>query len=182
MFFLIGLIGIAMFFYGVKIILKKFKCKNPIAEIDFTEKSNEINFEQPGLYSICFIGGSYANNTGDLDVNITKDGEDLEIFEKQMKVNFLYKTKIGTEFYQFEIENTGSYKIQFKNIDDLELKASKLITKRSFQKKLPIENIGIIVRETTSNLMYIMSILLMVFGFNIAGWGFILIFNPDIFG
>ncbi|PJE42160.1 MAG: hypothetical protein CUR32_04990 [Flavobacterium sp.] len=180
-FLLIGIFGLIMFYYGFTIFLKKYKCKTPIAELDFNENSNEIYFNQIGLYSISFIGGNYANNIGNLDVRITKDKEDVEIFEKVMKSSFLYKNNIGTEFYQFKIENPGIYKMQFSNINDLELKQSKLASKRLFQNNLPIENVGVLVKEAITNFKYISSILLMVFGFNIAGWGMILAFNPSIF-
>ncbi len=180
-FLLIGIIGLIMFYYGFRIFIKKYRCKTAIAELDFNENSTDINFKKSGLYSISFIGGSYANNTGNLDVTITNDNEDVEIVEKLIKGSFLYNNKIGTEFYQFEIENPGLYKMQFYNIDNLELKQSKLVSKRSFQNNLPIENIRVIVKEAITNFKYIFSILLMVFGFNIAGWGMILAFNPSIF-
>ena len=56
-----------------------------------------------------------------------------------------------------------------------------LVSKRLFQKKLPIEKIDIIVKETSSSSKFIIGLLMVVFGFNIAGWGMILAFNPQVF-
>ena len=56
-----------------------------------------------------------------------------------------------------------------------------LVSKRLFQKKSPIEKIGFIVKESSSSTKFIIGLLMTVFGFNIAGWGIILAFNPQIF-
>ena len=98
-----------------------------------------------------------------------------------MKFKFHHKGKLATEFYQFEIENPGIHKFIFKNIEDLEVKESILVSKRLFQKQLPTEKIEILVKETSSNSKFIIGLLMTVFGFNIAGCGVILAFNPQLF-
>ena len=100
--------------------------------------------------------------------------------EKQLKFRFHHKGKLATEFYQFDVENPGIHKIIFENIEDLEVKESMLVSKKLFQNKLTIEKIGIIVKETSSSSKFIIGLLLTIFGFNIAGWGIILAFNPQI--
>lgn len=57
-----------------------------------------------------------------------------------------------------------------------------LVSKRLFQKKLPIEKIGLIVKETSSNTKFIIGLLMTVFGINISIWGIILTFNPQLIG
>jgi hypothetical protein len=181
MFFLIGIIGLVMFFFGMKTLIKKYRSK-AIAEIDFSEKPSEINIEKIGSYAVCIVGGGHANNKGDFDLYITNDGNQLDVFEKQMKFKFRHKGKLATEFYQFEIVNAGKYKFEFKNIADLEVKESMLLSKRLFQNNLPINNIEIVIKETSSNSKFIIGLLMAVFGFNISGWGIILAFNPNILG
>jgi len=180
MFFLIGVIGLVMFLIGGKMLIKKYKNKI-IRELKLTDNWNEINFEKTGLYSVCVLGGGYANNLGNFEAKITNNGNEIETVEKQMKFKFHHKGKLATEFYQFEIENPGIHKLIFKSIEDLEVKESMLVSKRLFQTKLPIEKIGILVKETSSSSKFIIGLLMTVFGFNIAGWGVILAFNPQLF-
>lgn len=177
-FLLIGIVGLVMFFFGGKILIEKYRNKI-IAELKLTE--NDINFEKKGLYSICIVGGGYANNLGNFDAKITNKEIELDTIEKPLKFKFYHKGRLATEFYQFEVENPGIHKIIFKNFEDLEVKESMLISKRLLQRKLPIEKIGIIVKETSSSSNFIIGLLMTVFGFNIAGWGIILAFNPNIF-
>lgn len=180
LFLLVGILGLAMFYFGTKILIKKYRSKT-IGKINFSENPSEINIEKTGSYAVCIVGGGYANNNGDFDLYISNDGNQLDVFEKQMKFKFRYKGKLATEFYQFEIENVGKYKFEFKNIADLEVKESMLVSKRMFQNKLPINNIEIVIKETSSTSKFIIGLLMTVFGFNIAGWGVILAFNPQLY-
>lgn len=177
-FLLIGIVGLVMFFFGSKILIEKYRNKI-ISELKLTE--NEINFEKVGLYSICVVGGGYANNLGNFEAKIMSNGIELDTIEKQLKFKFHHKGRLATEFYQFEVENPGIHKIIFKSFEDLEVKESMLVSKRLFQKKLPIEKIGIIVKETSLSSNFIIGLLMTIFGFNIAGWGIILAFNPQLF-
>jgi hypothetical protein len=178
--FLIGIIGLAMFLIGGKMLIKKYKGKI-IGELKLFNNLNEINFEKTGLYSICVVGGGYINNLGSFEAKITNNGNEIETFEKQMKFKFYHKGKLATEFYHFEIENLGIHKFIFKSSEDLEVKESMLVSKRLFQNKLPIEKIEILVKETSSGSKFIIGLLMTIFGFNIAGWGVILAFNPQLF-
>ena len=177
-FLLIGIIGLVMSFFGGKMLIEKYRNKI-ISELKLTE--NEINFEKIGSYSICVVGGGYANNLGNFEAKITNNGSELDTIEKQLKFKFHHKGRLVTEFYQFEVENPGMHKIIFKSIEDLEVKESMLVSKRLFQKKLPIEKIGIIVKETSSSSKFIIGLFMTISGFNIAGWGIILAFNPQVF-
>ena len=177
LFLLIGLIGLVLFFLGVKMLVEKYRNKI-IGELKLTE--NELNFEQTGLYAICIVGGNYATNLGKFEVKITSNGIELDTFEKQLKFKFYHKNRLATEFYQFEVLHTGIHKIIIKNIEDLVVKESMLVSKRLFQKKLPIEKIGIIVKETLSSANFIVILLMVVLGINIAVWGIILAFNPHL--
>lgn len=89
-FLLIGIIGLVMFFFGMKTLIKKYRSKT-IAEIDFSGKPSEINIEKTGSYAVCIVGGGHATNKGDFDLSITNDGNQLNVFEKQMKFKFHHK-------------------------------------------------------------------------------------------
>ncbi|MCK6608640.1 MAG: hypothetical protein L6Q46_10135 [Flavobacterium sp.] len=178
-FLLIGIIGLVMFVFGIKTLIKNYR-NEIISELKLTE--NEINFQKIGTYSISVVGGSYANNLGNFETQITHNETKLNTIEKNLKFKFHYKGRLATEFYSFEIENLGIHKIFIKNIEDLEVKESMLVSKRLFQKKLPIEKIGLIVKETSSSSKFIIGLLMTVFGINISIWGIILTFNPQLIG
>lgn len=178
-FLLIGIIGLVMFVFGIKTLIKNYR-NEIISELKLTE--NEINFQKIGTYSICIVGGGYANNLGNFETQITHNETKLNTIEKLLKFKFHYKGRLATEFYSFEIENLGIHKIFIKNIEDLEVKESMLVSKRLFQKKLPIEKIGLIVKETSSSTKFIIGLLMTVFGINISIWGIILTFNPQLIG
>lgn len=180
MFFLIGIMGLVMFVIGGKMLIKTYR-NQIIGVLNLSNNCNEINFEKTGLYSVCIVGGGYANNLGNFDAKIINNGDEIETVEKQMKFKFHHKGKLATEFYEFEIENPGIHKFVFRSIEDLEVKESMLFSKRSFQNKLPIEKIEILIKETSSGSKFIIGLLMTVFGFNIAGLGMILAFNPQLF-
>ncbi|MFI0427927.1 hypothetical protein [Mariniflexile sp. HMF6888] len=178
-FLLIGILGLVMFIFGIKTLIKKYRSKT-IAELNLTENPSEINIKKAGTYAVCIVGGGYANNKGDFDLHITTNGNQLDVLKKQIKFKFRHKGKLATEFYHFEIENIGKYKFEFKNIADLEVKESMLLSKKMFQNKLPVNNVGIVIKETSSNSKFIIGLLMAVFGFNITAWGIILAFNPQL--
>lgn len=180
LFTLIGIIGLIMFSWGGKMLLKIYKPKI-IGEFKLTENETEVYFKKIGLYSICIVGSGYSNNLGRFGTIITKDGSELETMEKMPKFKFRHKGKLTTEFYHVKVENPGVYQILFKNIDDLEVKSSMLFTNRLFQKRIPLTQIDIIMKETFPSSKFIIGLLLTIFGFNISGFGFIAALNPQFF-
>ena len=73
------MIGLIMFFFGGKMLIEKYRNKI-ISELKLTE--NEINFEKIGSYSICVVGGGYANNLGNFKEKIANNGTELDTFGK----------------------------------------------------------------------------------------------------
>jgi hypothetical protein len=177
-FLLIGIIGLIMFIFGIKILIEYLRNKIS-SELKLTE--NEINFEKVGIYSICVVGGGYANNLGTFEAKITHNETEINTIEKQLKFKFHYKGRLATEFYMFRIEFPGMHKISIKNIEDLEVKESMLFSKRLFQKKLPIEKIDLIIKETSSSSRFIIGLIITILGINIATWGFIFAYYPQLF-
>ena len=59
-----------MCFFGSKMLIEKYRNKI-ISELKLAE--NEINFEKVGSYSICVVGGAYANNLGNFEAIITNN-------------------------------------------------------------------------------------------------------------
>ena len=176
----IGILGLFMFYFGAKTLIKKYKSK-AIAETNLSENISELTIEKKGLYAVCIVGGGHAENKGDFDLYISNNGNQLDVYEKQMKYKFRHNGKLATEFYQFEVENSGNYKFEFKNIADLQVKESMLSPIRILQNKLPENKIGIVIKETMPIPKFIIGLLMTVFGFNIAGWGVILAFNPHLY-
>lgn len=52
-----------------------------------------------------------------------------------------------------------------------------LFSKRLFQKKLQIGEFGFIIKESSSSTKFIIGLLILIFGVQIAIWGFILSLN-----
>ncbi len=69
--------------------------------------------------------------------------------------------------------------VEFKNIDDLEIKKSMLLSKRILENQNLNNEKEIVIRETVKFSKFIIALLMSVFGFNIAGWGIILAMNPN---
>ncbi len=179
LFILVGILGLIMIFFGSKLLIKR---RNKIiAELKLTSSENQINFENPGLYSISIVGGGYAKNIANFKIKILSSSFQLDAVEKKNKLRFHYKGRLATEFYQFEIVETGIYKFLFKAIEDLEVKESMLASKRLFQKKLPLENIGIVVREASPNWTYIVGLTLTIIGLQIMLLGITLVLNPQLY-
>ncbi|CAM3810594.1 GOLD domain-containing protein [Flavobacterium gelidilacus] len=177
-FLLAGIIGLIMSFFGSKMLIEIYKNKI-ISELKLTE--NEINFDKIGLYSICVVGGGYSNNLGNFETKITSKGIIIiNTVESKPKFKFHYKGRLANEFYKFEIENPGIYNIKINNIEHLEVKESMLFSKRYFQKKLPTEKIGLIVKETSPNSKFIIGLLMTILGLQIAVWGILLAFNTEL--
>ncbi len=114
-------------------------------------------------------------------MSISKDGEYVDVFEKTIKYKFHHKGRLATEFYHFEVENTGKYNIKFRNVQDLEMKESMLVSKRLFQNRLNSNEISIIVKETQNSLKKLAAIIFVVLGLNIAALGILFACNSQIF-
>ncbi|WP_127845678.1 hypothetical protein [Psychroflexus aestuariivivens] len=179
-YFLVAVVGLAMFIWGSLVLIKVFKNKT-ISELDLTGKPNKIKLDKSGLYSICVVGGGYIKNRGNFAAEIKINDKGIPFSETIPKFRFRFKGRLATEYYKFKVKEVGEYSISIKNISDLEVKESMLFTKRLIQNKVPINYINLIVKRTTSNLRFISGLLMAIFGFNISGWGIILAFNPHIF-
>lgn len=169
-----------MFFFGVKILMKVHRNKT-VAELDFTEDPFEINIEKIGEHAVCIVGGHYASNEGNFQLSITNNGNQLDVFEKPLKFKQYHKGKLATEFYQFETENVGKYVFEFENIADLEVKKSMLLSNRMFQDKIPVDNLEVVIKETSPGLKFIVGLLMTIIGFSIASLGIIFALNPQLF-
>jgi hypothetical protein len=179
LFLSLGIIGLVMSFFGLKWLIQVWRSKR-IAEIEFDENPHDINFENTGLHSISFVDAGYAKDIGNFTVSISKDEKYVDVTETLMKMKFHDKNRLTTEFYQFEIESIGKYFIQFKNIDDLEMKRSMLMPIRLFETRLNTNGISVLIRQAQSNTKRLTAILFLVFGVNISGWGFILASNLQL--
>ncbi len=171
-FLILSILGFTFFIIGIKNLIN-IANKKIIREFKLTEEPNKIYFPKIGVYSICFTGGKSITNTNYFSVTISKDNLKLNIYEKLLKFRFSYKNNFAVESYSFNITETGEYKIHFNNIKDLSIKDSILHSKAIFQKKKPIENINVLIKETFSSYTFIFSLLSTIFGILISIWSLI---------
>ncbi len=172
-----------MTFFGVKWTLKSFKTKEIIC-FPLNEKEKEFEIINIGLFTFSVLGGGYVNNSGNFLATIkSKDNQKrIDLKENYIKTRFRKNWKIGVEFLQFKISNTGFYKVEIKNPEDLIVKKSMLKIKQIFQSPLPVENIEILIKETIPTRKKLFGIIFLVLGVNLSTWGILLGISPDIFG
>ncbi|MFT5753774.1 MAG: hypothetical protein ACI924_000994 [Flavobacterium sp.] len=166
-FIISSFIGIVLAFFGGKILLK-IKNQKTISELDLTEKTNLVTFSKKGDYSLNIVGGGYVKNINNFSILINYNNNLIKVLERKPKKRFFYKGKLTTEFKQFEIRNIGEHKIEFENINDLEVKDSMLFSKRMFQKRKNTSEIGILIKETSPSLNYLLGLILVIFGLQIG--------------
>lgn len=178
-FFLIAFTGLVIFILGIKFLIVKYRAKILLV-IKLTEGINEINFENTGLYSVCIVGGKSIHKLGKFKIKISNDNdEEIFVADKLLKFTFDYKNEVATEYFEFKIIKTGIHKLILKNIEDLEIKKSKLLSTRIFQKKLPLENIQLIIKETTSSSDFFIGLFMILIGVFSSIWSLILAFNTS---
>lgn len=178
-FLVFAIIGLTLFIVGLKKLIKLTN-KKIISEFKLNENTNIVNFTKAGFYSICFTGGKSISNRNQFSATISKDNLKLNISQKTLKFRFNHKSDFAVEFLSFVISETGEYKIEFKNINDLSVKDSMLNSKAFFQKKKSIENINVLIKESFSSYIFILNLLFLVFGVLTLVWNLILFFNPEI--
>jgi hypothetical protein len=183
LFIILGVIGLAMTFFGVKWTLKSFRAKT-IEIFPLIELRKEFEIIRPGLFSICIIGGGHVNNTGSFQVSVQhKDNKKtIDLKENYMKPRFHKKWKTGVEYFSLKIENCGIYKVEISNPEDLIVKQSINKSQHVFQSPLPIENIEISIKETVTISKQLFGIIFLTLGVNMSIWGIMLGINPELFG
>jgi hypothetical protein len=183
LFIVLGLIGLTMTFFGAKWTFKSFKSKEIIG-FPLNELEKEFEIIKPGLFTLCIIGGGYVNNTGSFRALVKRKENQkvIDLKENFMKPRFRKNWKMGVEYLQFKISNSGLYNVEIENAEDLIVKKSMLKTKQIFQSRLPIENIEVSIKETIPIGKKLFGIIFLVLGVNMSAWGIMLGINPDLFG
>ena len=136
------------------------------------------------IFAFCIIGGGYARNSNNFQVQIKrKDDEQIVNLKKTfIKPRVLKNNKIGIEYLQFNISNSGVYKIKIKNPEGLIVKESILKFGLIFKSNPPVKNIEILIKETTPIIKQFFGIIFLVLGLNLFMWSVILAINLDRFG
>lgn len=179
-FFLIAFTGLVIFILGIKFLIVKYRDKILLV-IKLIEGTNEINFENTGLYSVCIVGGKSIHKLGKFKIKISNDnGEEIFVADKLLKFTFDYKNEVATESFEFKIVKTGIHKLILKNIEDLEIKKSKSLSSILFEKKFPLEKTQLAIKETTSTTNFFIGLFMTLTGIFISIWSLILAFNPNI--
>ena len=106
--------------------------------------------------------------------------EKIYPIENIIKPRFTHNWKLGVEFSQFRIDKIGKYTIKIQNAENLIVKPSMIFSIRYFQKELSTDSIQILIKESISTTKKFLSIIFLILGLNMAIWGFILSFIPEI--
>src|SRR5688572_12736055 len=101
----IGIVGLAMVIISIR-LLSKINGASPIMQMGLIQESKEVNFEKPGLYSVCLTNG-YAKNVGSFGISITLNGERVPVYERIISPAYFYNGGIISEYGYFEINNPG---------------------------------------------------------------------------
>ena len=180
-FIFIGIIGILLLIYSIRILIKSSKNKL-VAEFTLDSESKEIQLNSTGLYSLCFLGAGFVDNRGKFDAELKAENGNLIKLNKTFpNYRFRKNGKLGLEYWNFEIDKSGKYILTFENLNDLIAKHSMLISKRMFQKEISPNNLKILLKETISTKNRFFSIVGLVIGVNALIWG-ILIGLTNAFG
>ncbi len=180
-FIFIGIIGILLLVYSIRILIKSSKNKL-VAEFTLDSESKEIQLNSNVLYSLCFLGAGFIDNQGKFGAELKSESGNLIKLNKTFpNYRFRKNGKLGLEYWHFEIDKSGKYILTFENLNDLIAKHSMLISKRMFQKKINTNNLKILLKETISTKNRLFSIVGLVIGVNALIWG-ILIGLTNAFG
>ena len=134
-FILIGIIGVLLLFYSIRILIKSSKNK-VVTVFNLDSESREIQLNSTGLYSLCFLGAGFVDDQGRLGAELkSENGNLIKIKKTFPNYRFRKNGQLGLEFWHFEIAQSGKYTLTFNNLNDLIAKHSMLISKRIFRKK-----------------------------------------------
>jgi hypothetical protein len=151
-----------MIYFGIKFLIKFLKAKEIIS---FPVQENEISFHIPkkGRYSLCILGGTAVNN---LSVNIYSavTSKFVVLTESFLKYKFNRSGKLGTTYLDFDIYEKGEYLLKVNNIDSLSVKMSMLKSVAMFESNVHRDRIVLLIREYSSPLHFIYSLLLLITG------------------
>ena len=75
-FIFIGIIGILLLIFSIRILIKSSKNKL-VAEFTLDSESKEIQLNSTGLYSLCFLGAGFVDNRGKFDAELKAENGNL---------------------------------------------------------------------------------------------------------
>jgi len=183
LFLALGLVGFIITIFGARWNFRSFQTKEIIG-FSIIELEKEFVIKKPGLFTICIIGGGYLNNNDNFRILVkSKENQKvIDLKENCIKPRFRRNCKIGIEYRQFSISDSGIYKVEIENVKDLIVKKSMLKTKQIFQSPLPIKNIEVLIKETIPISKKLLGIVFFILGLNMFFWGIILGVTPELFG
>jgi len=173
-FIFIGIFGILLLTYLIRILIKSSKNKL-VAEFILVSESKEIELNSTGFYSLCFLGAGFVDNQGKFNAELKSENGNLIKLNKTIP-NYRFKMNgtLGLEYWHFEIVEGGKYILTFENLNDLIAKHSMLISKRKFQQNINPKNIKILLKETISAKNRLFLIVGLVIGVNALIWGILI--------
>lgn len=118
-------------------------------KFNISKKIHEFSLSKPGKYTVSFIGGFHASNSGDFKCELREleSKKSIPLKEIFLKTRFYYEKNRAIEFYKFTIKEPANYQIIIKNYEDLELEKSILFFKRTFMpEKVACDKIEVIIK------------------------------------
>lgn len=147
-------IGLVLFTFGMyglySILFNKI-----IFQSDFKNLPKKIVITDVGIYSLSFPS---KFNISNIELNLRNKDFDINFEEFFLKFKFYRKKIKWTESYKFSINITGEYTLDFYNNNQV--------------------NYDFMITKTISNFKKIFYIILTVLGFNLIGFGILIINSP----
>ena len=150
-----------MYFFGYKYHKKFFRSKE-ISLFRFSESNKQIHLDK-GKYSIALLGGGTISNFS-ISIFSEVKNKNVSIFESLLKYRFHKNGMLGTNYYEFNIDESGEYLVQVGDGKNISVKSSMLKSVSLFQREMPIGRLSILIKGYSSPLHFIFALLLFILG------------------
>jgi len=167
LFILMGIVGLAMLFFGIKWSIESVRSK-ALVRFPLDNRTQEFELMDEGLYTFCILGSRFVGNSASYTTSLSniENKEKVELVQNFLKPKFRVGWKIGIEYQNFRIRKSGQYKLELGNPNSLKGNSSNL--EGMIKKTIPVSK-------------KIFGIIFLVLGMNMSAWGIMLGINPNLF-
>ena len=175
LYFILAGAGLVMFVFGLTWAIQRALLSD-ILSFPLTCTEKQITFEKTGKYALCIQGANYIDVKYENVFKITNltNKKGIHLRENFIKPRFRRDWVMGFEYYNFQITQPDTYKIEINHPKDIKGEDSKLFFGSIFKNTVSNDQLSIIVKETTSGLKLFLSIFFLVIGGNVTLWGIVL--------
>lgn len=180
-FSLTALIGLFLTFLGAKRLLQ-FHKRKVLMQCELRDGWSVFEIHEAKEYTLYICGGHYVSDDSRFGLSLQDAaGNRIRLTSRQLKQRSFYKRKQVVELANFTILSPGTYTLEQRGSEYLKVKASNHPMLRIFMSPRSKHQLSMMIRERVSGLQYLVTILMLVFGLQIAGWGMVLAINPFVF-